>query len=141
LFLEIAYKALGIRRPSGGLTYAGFERATGFDATIEISEDDSPLSKDDISVNPAGAPMVQLSTRAAPELSRPGLKFWVGEEEVLKLCPSVSHVRRLALVTDGDVVQIDRLDDNVPLAGIEIFQAQLGQRLDNRDQPRLGYQT
>ena len=123
------------------MTYVGFDKATGFSADVAISDDFAGADNNDTSVNPSGGALAVLPTRFAPELSVPGLKFWLGEDEASNIGASVSTIRRLGLITGGTLVFIDRLDEPLALDSVHLFQAQLGLRLVNRQQPRFRFNT
>ena len=113
---------------------------TDFEAVVVVTTDDAPLDKGDQSVNPSGQPSVALPSRRAPELSKPGVTFWLGELETSRV--GLDRVRRLGLTVPGQgLVQVERLEGDLGLDGIDILQAQLGVRLVNRQQPRARYQT
>lgn len=141
LYLRLARTHLGARPPSSGMTYAGFENMTGFDAVIEVTDDNSAVSESDTSVNPAGRPTVPLTTRRAPDLSTPGITFWFAEADRQQL-RQLNHIRRVGLSRpDWGLLQIERLKEDLDLGSIDVLQVQLGARLVNRQQPRARYQT
>lgn len=141
LYLDLVTHYLHARRPSGAITYVGFDLMTRFMAQVVISDDDSPAHRNDTVVNPSGGAKVELPTRAAPELSLPGLKFWLGEEQVQDVLPSLSSIRRTALSNSGGTMTVDRLDESLKLNGVDVLQVQLGLRLVNLQLPRFRFNT
>jgi hypothetical protein len=146
LYLRLAAEALNARRASSAMTYAGFDigfdMMTQFDATIAVSDDPSPASKSDTVLNPASGSAAVLTTRLAPELSKPGLKFWIGEVSAGDLVKSVSPVCRLGLLVRDHLLVVDAFEgDSLDPAGVTRFEATIGLRLVNRDQPRFRYDT
>ena len=141
LYLDMARKHLAARRPSSAMTYAGFDLATGFGAEVVISDDVAPEGREDRTINPSGGSIASLTTRPAPELNRPGLKFWLGQAPVANVTATVPVVRRLGLVTDGNLLTVDRLDEPLSLSSVHSFEAQLGLRLINLEQPRFRFNT
>ncbi len=141
LYLRLAAEALNARRASSAMTYAGFDMMTQFDPTITVSDDVSPFSKSDTTLNPAGGGVVALTTRRAPELSKPGLKFWLGDVSAGDLIRTVSPVRRVGLLNDGHLLIIGAFEDALDPAGVSRFEVAIGMRLVNRDQPRFRYDT
>ncbi len=141
LYLDVAGRYLCAGRPSGAITYVGFDHMTSFDTNILVSEDDAPASKEDTAVNPKGGAKAVFSTRKAPELSIPGLKFWLGEEHAGNI--NTWPIRRVALAVANNVnpLTIDRLDEPLNNDGIDILQAQIGLRLVNLQQPRFRFNT
>jgi hypothetical protein len=114
LYLRLAAKALNARRASSAMTYAGFDMMTQFDATIAVSDDPSPASKSDTVLNPAGGSVAVLATRLAPELSKPGLKFWIGEVSAGDLVKSVFPVCRLGLLVRDHLLVVDAVRGGQP---------------------------
>lgn len=140
-FTDLFAHHTGHRRPSGGMTYAGFEIVTSFDATAVVSDDPAPESKADVAINPTGGRAEQLATRRAPELSSPGLAFWLGDcQEAQSVDLGDGSIRRTGLVSDdGRLLQVNRLSEPVSLAGVDGLQVQQGARLVNVQQPRFRF--
>lgn len=145
LYLDVSAHYLSVQRLSGVITYAGFDAMTHCAAQVLISGDDAPAHQDDTEINPMGGAQAGLTTRPAPELNVPGLKFWLGEEQVQDILPVASSVRRVALaIADAAppcLMTVNRMDEPVSLQGVEIIQAQLGVRLVNLQQPRFRFNT
>jgi len=142
LYLRLAAEALNARRASSAMTYVGFDMATQFKATIAVSDDPSPLSEGDTVLSPAGRSVSALATRLAPELSKPGLKFWIGDISARDLLQTVSPVRRLGLLEQDHLLVVDAFeDDGLDPTGVTRIEAAIGLRLVNRDQPRFRYDT
>jgi hypothetical protein len=141
LYLDLAAFHLSARRPSSGLTYAGFDLATQFSADVVVSADDAPVSREDAMINPTGGAVWRLSTRKAPELSSQGLKFWLGEGDAKQVVADVSPIRRIGLTGDQGLMLVDRLDEPLSLDGVDVFQGQVGVRLVNRQQRRFRFRT
>lgn len=143
LFIDLFADHTGHRRPSSGMTYAGFEMVTSFDATAAVSDDPAPENKADVAINPTGGRSEQLTTRRAPELSSPGLTFWLGVcQDAQSLHLGKGSIRRAGLVNhDGVLIQVNRLAEPVSLAGIDVLQVQQGARLVNVQQPRFRFST
>lgn len=141
LFTDLFAYHTGHRRPSGGMTYAGHEAMTSFDAMAAVSDDPAPEGKADVAINPTGGRAARLPTRRAPELSSPGLAFWLGEcHQVLSLDLGDGCIRRTGLVSDdGRLLQVNRLSEPVSLAGSDVLQVQQGVRLVNVQQPRFRF--
>ena len=141
LFLDLFHHYFGFVYPSGGLTFAGFALATGFDTEAVVSDDPAPSSDSDTVINPSGGSACRLPTRQAPELSRPGLRFWLAEQVGDQLRVAGPLVRRAGLEHEGALLQVDRLDDPLSLEGVDVLQVQLGLRLVNRQTPRFSFLT
>ena len=140
LYLAICAQYLHVSRPSGAITYAGFDAMTGFAADVVVSDDPAPALKEDMVINPTGGAMAALPTRLAPELSAPGHKFWLGEQHSTSLVGQMALMRRIGLRRDF-LLSVDRLDDPLSLEGVDIFQVQSGLRMVNLQQPRFMFNT
>ena len=123
------------------MTYAGFEAMTSFDATATVSNDPAPESKADVAINPTGGRVQQLATRRAPELSSPGLAFWLGDcQQAQSVDLGEGCIRRTGLVSDdGTLMQVNRLSEPASLAEVDVLQVQQGARLVNVQQPRFRF--
>lgn len=144
LYLDLVDKALGVRRTGGGMTLSGFNLAmqSFINATSEvaISDDDSPLDRNDTAVNPSGGSVAQFAAAYDPNLDRPGCKYWLGELHSAQFGP-VQRVSRLGLLHHSTLTQVERLDDPVSLLGVDVLQIQLGHRLVNTNHPRATFAT
>jgi hypothetical protein len=144
LYLDLVDKALGVRRTGGGMTLGGFNLAmqSFINATSEvaISDDDSPLDRNDTAVNPGGGSVAQFAAAYDPNLDRPGCKYWLGELHSAQFGP-VQRVSRLGLLHHSTLTQVERLDDPISLLGVDVLQIQLGHRLVNTNHPRATFAT
>ena len=144
LYLDLVDKALGVRHATGMMTLSGFNIAMQplINATSEvaISNDDSPLDRDDTTINPGGGSVAQFAAAYDPALDRPGYKYWLGELHSAQFGP-VQRVSRLGLLHHSILTQAKRLADPVNLLGIDVLQVQLGQRLVNTNRPRATFAT
>jgi len=144
LFLDLFAHHTGHRRPSGVMTYDGFELMTSFETTAMISDDPASADKSDESINPTGGSSAGLPTNRSSALSKPGLTFWLGEMDLraTPLVPTTGFVRRVGLTTDdGVLLQVQRLTEPVDLTGVDVLHVQLGARLVNSQQPRFRFST
>jgi len=143
LFTDLFAHHTGHRRPSSAMTYAYFKVITSFDATAAVSADPAPENKADVAINPTGGRAELLTTRRAPELSSPGLAFWLGEcQQAQSIDLGDSSIRRTGLFNDdGALLQVNRLSEPVSLAGVDVLQVQWGTRLVNVQQPRFRFST
>jgi hypothetical protein len=114
---------------------------TSFDATAVVSDDSAPESKADVVINPTGGRAERLATRRVPELSSPGLAFWLGDcHEAQSVDLGDGSIRRTGLVSDdGTLLQVNRLSEPVSLAGVDGLQVQQGARLVNVQQSRFRF--
>lgn len=143
LFTDLFAHHTGHRRPSSAMTHAGFEMITSFDATAAVSDDPAQENKADVAINPAGGRSERLPTRRAPELSSPGLAYWLGDcQQAQSIDLGEGLIRRAGLVNDdGVLIQVNRLSEPVSLAGVDVLQVQQGARLVNVQQPRFRFST
>lgn len=143
LFLDLFAHHTGHRRPSGAMTYVGFELMTSFETTVMLSDDPAAVDKADEVINPTGGASAVMPTHRSSALSKPGVTFWLGELD-LRATHGVPRgpARRVGLTTDdGVLLQVQRLTEPVALPGIDVLQVQLGARLVNSQQPRFRFST
>jgi hypothetical protein len=86
------------------MTHAGFDLATSYDAEAVVSDDATPVSKADTAINPSGGAVSRLATRRAPDLSEPGLKFWLGEQPAVDVRSTLATIYRVGLEHDGNLL-------------------------------------
>ena len=123
------------------MTYAGFDSMTSHDAGVVLSDDSAPASKSDFSINPSGGKAVELNEADASDISRPGLKYWMGERRSEEWS-SEMLVRRVGITApDGRLLVVERLDEPVRSEGTAVLQVAIGMRLVNVQQPRYRFQT
>ena len=141
LFLDLYSKHLGYVRPWGLVSNAAFELGTSYDAEAVVSDDRAPVSNADVVINPSGGLLSRLTTNPAPDLSKPGIKYWLGEQPATDLRSTLTTISRVGLQHAGALIQVDRLDDPLSLEGIDVLQVQQGVRLVNLRLPRYRFPT
>jgi hypothetical protein len=140
-YLAVVEVHLGFRRPAGLMTYAGFQQATNFPATVVVSDDPAPLSESDTNINPTGGRVMTLVTHSAA-LNKPGVTYWIGEENVTSVSTSVPEIRRVGLQVDAGVLAYaDRFDEALQVDGFDLLQVQAGLRLVNTQMPQFRFAT
>lgn len=142
LYLKLVDARLQVRRPSGGFFASGFKLMTQhLDKTlvIHVTDDEAPVGPDTATINPAGGRVVSLDTRAAPELDQPFVRYFIGQSPVSRLV-ELTHIGRI-VATGDDAVPLTAgiLEGKLTLDSVGRFEAQMGLRLRNTQQPRVLY--
>ncbi len=139
LLLFLIENWLNVRRPSGGITYHGFDTTIKdilVSSEILVSDDDAPL--DPAHETPADAgfdPGVALTTRHAPELSSPGRQFWLGETSSADL-QGLAEVARFAVTVEDKLFSYHKMEAELTHERIDKLQAQMGSYMVNAQQPK-----
>jgi len=142
LYLKLVGAHLQLRRPSGGFFASGFKLMTQhLDKTlvIHVTDDEAPVGPDTATINPAGGRVVSLDTRAEPELDQPFVRYFIGQSPVSRLA-ELTHIGRI-VTTGDDAVPLTAgiLEGKLTLDSVGRFEAQMGLRLRNTQQPRVLY--
>jgi hypothetical protein len=141
LYLTLVSSHLGVQRRESGMTRIGFDLTTAHlnqGLIIHVSDDDAPFNPADQVINPTGGNVVMLSTRFAPELAQPFLKTFLGTCPVTAMMP-LTHVARLATTFNDQPFSNCTLEGCLTLTGFEVFEAVMGLRLRNIQQPKAIY--
>jgi hypothetical protein len=142
LYLKLVEAHLQLRRPSGGFFASGFKLMTQHldkSLVIHVTDDEAPVGPDTTTINPGGGRVVSLATRAAPELDQPFVRYFIGESRVSRLA-ELTHIGRI-VATGADAVPLTAgiLEGKLTLDSVGRFEAQMGLRLRNTQQPRVLY--
>lgn len=142
LYLKLVDAHLQLRRPSGGLYASGFKLMTQHldkSLVIHVTDDETPVGPDTATINPGGGRVVSLATRAAPELDQPFVAYFVGRSPVSRLA-ELTHIGRVVTTGDKAVpLTAGVLQGRLTLDFLDRFEAQMGLRLRNTQQPRVLY--
>lgn len=142
LYLKLVDAHLELRRPSGGFFASGFRLMTQhLDKTlvIHVTDDETPVGPDTATINPGGGRVVSLATQGAPELDQPFVRYFIGQSPVSRLV-ELTHIGRI-VATGDDAVPLTAgiLEGKLTLDSVGRFEAQMGLRLRNTQQPRVLY--
>jgi hypothetical protein len=132
---------MNARRPGGGLYNSGFKLMTqGIleSSTILLSDDDSPLAKDETPASPAYRNAIEIGTRHAPELSEPGTNCILGTAGANQV-QSLPRVARVGLKYESSLLIGAKLDAELTSQGIDRLEVQLGLQLRNANEPKRLY--
>jgi len=144
LYLDLVECHLHLRKPGGGMTYHAFDKGmAAFNPEVVVSDDWAPEDPSDAVVNPNGGATAALPTRQQSELSKPGFKAWLGEDQGRRVETAVSPVRRVVLTdaNNGKPLVLNRLLEPLSLEGVDVLQVLFGVWLVNRGQPRFRFDT
>lgn len=139
LLLFLIENWLHASRPSGGISYYGFDTAIKDvlgDSEILVSDGDAPL--DPAHETPADAgfdPAVALSTRYAPEFSTPGRQFWLGKASSADL-RGLAKVMRFGMAAGNKMILYHVMEAELTHESIDGLQAQIGSYMINTRQPK-----
>ncbi len=142
LYLKLVDAHLQLRRPSSGFYASGFKLMTQHldkSLVIHVTDDETPVGPDTATINPGGGRVVSLATRAAPELDQPFVRYFIGQSLVSQLA-ELTHIGRI-VTTGDDAVPLTAgiLQGSLTLDFLDHFEAQMGLRLRNTQQPRVLY--
>jgi hypothetical protein len=139
LLLFLIQEWLNIRRQSGGVTYYFFDtNMTSLLATCKIlvTDNDAPADPGHETRAEAGLESaVSLKTRHAPELSRPGRQFWLGQAPTEKL-HGLAKITRFAVESDGTLFSYHEMEAELVYGGVDRLEAQMGFFMINVQQPK-----
>lgn len=139
LVLLLVRNWLNIRRIDGGFTYVGFDVATKpilENSFILVSDDNSPFNGGETLSHPAYDNAVKMTTRYAPELSKPGLNVALGTVTTDKL-EQLSKIARFGLIFNNEVGLVEIIETGLAYEGIDQLEAQMAIRLRNIQRPKL----
>lgn len=137
-YIDLLGEVTGVRRPTGVMTYAGFDLMTAGwdnDPQVHITDDSAPFSEEDTVPNPAGGRVVTATSVRDHELERPGLKTLLARVSTSKL-QKVEAIRKVVLSLGGALVACATVDGELLLGGVDRFEMQNGLRLKNMGTPR-----
>jgi hypothetical protein len=142
LYLKLVDAGLQVRRPSGGFFASGFKLMTQHldkSVVIHVTDDEAPVDPDTATINPGGGRVVSLATRAAPELDQSFMRYFMGQSPVSRLV-ELTHIGRI-VATGDDAVPLTAgiVEGKLTLDSVGRFEAQMGLRLRNTQQPRVLY--
>jgi len=143
MYLVLVKAKLGFSRPSSGLFASGVRLLTKHldeGLVIQVTDDTTPFDAAHTTVNPGGGKVVSLPTRPAPELDQPFLRSFIGRAPAAQLS-MLTHVSRIASTFEDKALSAGILEGRLTLAGVDHFEAQMGIRVRNRQQPRDLYGT
>lgn len=141
LYLKLADPLLHLRRPSGGVYAGGFKLMTQHldkSLVIHVTDDEAPVGPDTATINPGGGRVVSLDTRAAPELDQPFVRYFIGQSPVSRLA-KLTHIGRIVTTDNKAPLTAEILQGRLTLDSLDRFEAQMGLRLRNTQQPRVLY--
>ena len=141
LYLKLADAHLHLRRPSGGVYAGGFKLMTQWldkSLVIHATDDEAPVGPDTATINPGGGHVVSLDTRAAPELDQPFVRYFIGQSPVSRLA-KLTHIGRIVTTDNKAPLTAEIIQGRLTLDSLDRFEAQMGLRLRNRQQPRVLY--
>ena len=141
-YLKLVDAHLQLKRPSGGFFASGFKLMTQHldkSVVIHVTDDEAPVGPDTATINPGGGRVVSLATRAAPELDQSFVRYFIGQSPVSRLV-ELTHIGRI-VATGDDAVPLTAgiLEGKLTLDSVGRFEAQMGLRLRNTQQPRVLY--
>jgi hypothetical protein len=130
---------LNARRPSGGITYSGFDTTIKDilgDSEILVSDGDAPPNPAHETPADAGFdPAIALTTRHAPELSSPGRQFCLGETSSADL-QGLTYIMRLGVTVEDKLFSYHVMEAELTHERIDKLQAQMGLYMVNARQPK-----
>ena len=141
IVLLISDHWLHARRPTGVMTYAGFELMTMQilqASEILVSDNDTPFDRQETLESPVYDDAVPMATRHAPDLSEPGLNCVLGVVDVAQLC-GLQKIARFGLKHDNHLIMVSTVDAELNQDGVDRLEAQLGVQLRNTREPKRLY--
>lgn len=141
IVLPIANHWMHARRPTGGLTYSGFNLMTLDmlkNSIILLSDDDSPLDRNETVECTTYSDAIEMATRYAPELSEPGINCVLGSVDFSKM-DTLKRIARFGLSNGKNVLIGATLEAELTKQGIDRLEVQLGIQLRNTKQPKRLY--
>jgi hypothetical protein len=138
MYLLLVKAKLGFSRPSSGLFASGVRLLTQHldeGLVIQVTDDATRFDPAQMVVNPGSGRVISLCTRPAPELDQPFLRSFIGRAPVTQLS-ALTHVSRIASTYNGKPLTAGILEGRLTLAGVDHFEAQIGIRVRNKQQPR-----
>jgi hypothetical protein len=143
IFLLLAKEFLNVRRRGGIITYQGFGWMTEplmSGSTVLVSSNDMPLDASATLQSPPFVGAIPMSTRAAPDLSRPGLRTMLGsiaETELQKL----QRLTTFGLAHNGRLIMSGNVETDLTHDGTDRVEAQMGIQLRNAKGPKELFRT
>lgn len=142
LYLRVAEKHLGTRRPAGGVTSQGFQlmvKPTLDKLVVSVSDDDSALDPTGSAIAPRGGSVVALPVLHEVELEGP-MVMTKRASSAVDAMSAVPVVRRVVGATvDGVAMLSTVLEGPLVLGSATVFEAVIGVRGENARQPRGSY--
>jgi hypothetical protein len=138
IYLVLVKAKLGFSRPSSGFFASGVRLLTKHldkGLVIQATDDSTAFQVAQTVVNPGGGRVVSLSTRPAPELNEAFLRSFIGRAPVAQLS-ALTHVSRIASTYEGEPLTAGILEGRLTLGGVDHFEAHMGIRVRNKQQPR-----
>ncbi len=138
IFLLLAQELLNARRPGGLMTYEGFAWLTEpvmSGSTVLVSGNDMPLDASATLKSPPFVGAVPMLTRAAPELSRPGLRTILGSIPATDL-KGLPKIARFGWAHDGHLMMSGAVEAPLTHDGVDRIEAQMGVQLRNAKRPK-----
>lgn len=141
LYLKLAEEHLGARRAGGMMSTVAFRMMltpTLGEMKMHVSDDESPFDKSDMTPNPAGGTMKQLSATGPADTSKSFVvtRVWAGWCADLT---ALSFIRRVVGVLDDKPGMAAVLESRLVLGSAHRLEVMLGARGSNTRQPRERY--
>lgn len=143
IWREIALRLLGARSVGGSaVTYAGFlhmmDRCFATGLAMECTEDQTPPSRGDTAVSPAGKPVIHFDEAEYKGEVTPGRVAIIGRLIVGKH-GEIPLLHRIGATVQGNLFNIDYVDGGLDLTGVDLFENVQVIRLRNRELPRTQF--
>jgi hypothetical protein len=142
-YLDVLRARTGVVRPSGVLTFAGFDRATAFldhDVRLFMSDDRTPFDAADHAAAPGGGQLVGADAARQTSLESAGRKVLAAVVQG-GAADQLEQVRRLVLEHDGQAAAVHVLPGAVRAHGLERVELQVDFAMRNADQPKSFWAT
>lgn len=139
----IARDQIGIRLSTGGITSAGFDamiRPAMSEYEILVSENDDPLSQDEVIDGPQYESAITLATRYASELSQPDLIYLLGAGAQADFA-GLSSIVRFGMKRNDALIITCKLDTELSMDGVDQLDVLIGIRFRNQGTPRTYYES
>lgn len=143
VFLLLARELLNARPRGGGVSYEGFALMTEplmSGSILLVSDNDMPLDASATLKSPPFVGAIPMLTRAAPELSCPGLGTVLGSVGAVEL-QGLRKIARVGLSHDGRLVMSGAIDTDLLHDGIDRVEVQIGMQLRNAKNPKKLFNT
>ena len=128
---------------SGGITNAGFDtltRSSLDSAQVLVSDNDGPVSTEETLDGEQYKSAVELATRLAPELSKPGLICVLGELGTSDLS-SLNQLVRFGVRNSNVLLMTDKLEARLTCEGLDRLEALIGIQFQNVGMPKSLYKN
>jgi hypothetical protein len=137
-YLALLESMTGMRRPSGLMTFSGFEQANRvLEVTPEfvVTDDPGPLDATARVVNPEGGLAIHIGAARDNNLERPGLKVFVGATSAERLA-ALERVSKVGFICQSLLFAVDAVHGRLLSRDVATFEAQMAFRLKNLSMPK-----